>query len=109
MLAEMAVNDKAAFTQLTDLAKAKLGGNRKRRKVCAFCVDKVEQIDYKDAQKLKRYLSERSKAVDRPHQRRVQDERHELLHLYARPEAGQPLARHHCAFDSCHYRSASCC
>lgn len=30
--------------------------NRKRRKVCAFCVDKVEQIDYKDAAKLKRYL-----------------------------------------------------
>lgn len=40
-------------------------GNRKRRKVCAFCVDKVEQIDYKDAQKLKRYLSERSKILPR--------------------------------------------
>ena len=26
-------------------------GNRKRRKVCAFCVDKVEHIDYKDAAK----------------------------------------------------------
>ena len=35
-------------------------GNRKRRKVCAFCVDKVEHIDYKDAAKLKRFLSERS-------------------------------------------------
>ena len=41
------------------------GGNRKRRKVCAFCVDKVEHIDYKDAQKLKRYLSERSKILPR--------------------------------------------
>lgn len=40
-------------------------GNRKRRKVCAFCVDKVEEIDYKDAQKLKRYLSERSKILPR--------------------------------------------
>ena len=30
-------------------------GNRKRRKVCAFCVDKVECIDYKDAAKLRRY------------------------------------------------------
>ena len=38
---------------------------RKRRTVCAFCVDKVEQIDYKDAQKLKRYLSERSKILPR--------------------------------------------
>ena len=32
---------------------------RKRRKVCAFCVDKVECIDYKDAAKLRRYTSER--------------------------------------------------
>ncbi len=39
--------------------------SRKRRKVCAFCVDKVEQIDYKDAAKLKRYLSERSKILPR--------------------------------------------
>ena len=31
---------------------------RKRRKVCAFCVDKVECIDYKDAAKLRRYTSE---------------------------------------------------
>ncbi len=38
---------------------------RKRRKVCAFCVDKVELIDYKDAAKLKRYLSERSKILPR--------------------------------------------
>ena len=40
-------------------------GNRKRRKVCAFCVDKVECIDYKDTAKLKRYLSERSKILPR--------------------------------------------
>ena len=40
-------------------------GNRKRRKVCAFCVDKVESIDYKDTAKLKRYLSERSKILPR--------------------------------------------
>ena len=55
-------------------------GNRKRRKVCAFRVDKVEQIDYKDAQKLKRYLSERSKILPRRttgtcamHQRQLTD------------------------------------
>jgi small subunit ribosomal protein S18 len=38
---------------------------RKRRKVCAFCVDKVESIDYKDASKLKRFMSERSKILPR--------------------------------------------
>ena len=59
---------------------AKPRGGRKRRKVCAFCVDKVEQIDYKDAQKLKRYLSERSKILPRRttgtcamHQRQLTD------------------------------------
>ena len=38
---------------------------RKRRKVCAFCVDKVEHIDYKDAGKLRRYTSERAKILPR--------------------------------------------
>ena len=28
-------------------------------------------------------------AVDHPYQRRLQSQRHELLHLYARPEAGR--------------------
>ena len=41
------------------------GPNRKRRKVCQFCVDKCEQIDYKDAAKLHRYLSDRSKILPR--------------------------------------------
>ena len=38
---------------------------RKRRKVCAFCVDKVECSDYKDAAKLRRYTSERGKILPR--------------------------------------------
>ena len=37
----------------------------KRRKVCAFCVDKVQSVDYKDTQKLRRYLSERGKILPR--------------------------------------------
>ncbi len=32
-----------------------------RRKVCAFCVDKVQFIDYKDVGRLRRYLSDRFK------------------------------------------------
>ncbi|MCD7838928.1 MAG: 30S ribosomal protein S18 [Clostridiales bacterium] len=39
--------------------------SRKRRKVCTFCVDKVQQIDYKDAAKLRRYVSERGKILPR--------------------------------------------
>ncbi len=38
---------------------------RKRKKVCSFCVDKVEHIDYKDTAKLRRYLSERGKILPR--------------------------------------------
>ena len=39
--------------------------NRKRRKVCQFCVDKATYIDYKDAAKLRRFMSERSKILPR--------------------------------------------
>jgi small subunit ribosomal protein S18 len=40
--------------------------NRKsRKKVCAFCVDKVEEIDYKDVQKLRKFTSERAKILPR--------------------------------------------
>ena len=39
--------------------------NRKRRKVCQFCVDKVTEIDYKDVAKLRRYVSERAKILPR--------------------------------------------
>ena len=38
---------------------------RKRKKVCSFCVDKVEMIDYKDTGKLRRYTSERGKILPR--------------------------------------------
>lgn len=41
------------------------GGRRPRKKVCAFCVDKAEHIDYKDVAKLRRFLSERAKIVPR--------------------------------------------
>lgn len=41
------------------------GGNRKRKKVCQFCVDKSQHIDYKDIVKLNRYLSERGKILPR--------------------------------------------
>jgi small subunit ribosomal protein S18 len=37
----------------------------KRRKVCAFCAEKVEEIDYKDIQRLKKFLSDRSKILPR--------------------------------------------
>jgi small subunit ribosomal protein S18 len=51
---------------------------RARRKVCAFCVEKARDIDYKDAGRLRRFLSDRGKIEPRrktgtcaKHQRRL--------------------------------------
>ena len=38
---------------------------RPKKKVCMFCVDKVQSIDYKDTAKLRRYVSERGKILPR--------------------------------------------
>jgi small subunit ribosomal protein S18 len=38
---------------------------RARKRVCSFCVDKVEQVDYKDISRLRRYISERGKILPR--------------------------------------------
>ena len=45
----------------------KKGGNRKRmkRKVCSFCIDKATSIDYKDINKLRKYVTERGKILPR--------------------------------------------
>lgn len=32
-----------------------------RRKVCAFCVERIDVIDYKDIGRIRRYLSDRAK------------------------------------------------
>ena len=39
--------------------------NNKRRKVCQFCVDKIDHIDYKDIVRLRKCVSERSKILPR--------------------------------------------
>lgn len=41
------------------------GGRKGRRKVCSFCVEKIETIDYKDVPRLKRFISERAKILPR--------------------------------------------
>ena len=51
---------------------------RPRKKVCNFCVDKIDEIDYKDVDKLKKYVSDKGKILPRrvtgtcaKHQRKV--------------------------------------
>ena len=48
----------------SEFSGRKRGGMRRRRKVCVFC-GKDNTIDYKDANKLKRYISERGKILPR--------------------------------------------
>lgn len=36
-----------------------------QKKVCAFCNDKVEVIDYKDTAKLRKYMTEKGKIIPR--------------------------------------------
>lgn len=36
---------------------------RSRRKVCAFCADKIEHIEYKDTGRLRKFVSERGKIL----------------------------------------------
>jgi small subunit ribosomal protein S18 len=44
---------------------ARVGMRRAKRKICAFCADKVESLDYKDVMKLRKYLSEKGKILPR--------------------------------------------
>lgn len=40
-------------------------GRRTKRRVCSFCVDKVVEVDYREGQKLRRYITERGKILPR--------------------------------------------
>ncbi|MBR2986500.1 MAG: 30S ribosomal protein S18 [Clostridia bacterium] len=37
--------------------------NRKKKKVCQFCVENVTEIDYKETAKLRKFISERAKIL----------------------------------------------
>ena len=38
---------------------------RRKKKVCAFCADKIGHIDYKDTARLRKYVTERAKILPR--------------------------------------------
>ena len=39
--------------------------DKKKHKTCNFCMDKIDEIDYKDASKIRRYLTEAGKIIPR--------------------------------------------
>ena len=45
--------------------RSQLGGKRPRKKVCMFCIDRVERIDYKDVARLNKFTSDRAKILPR--------------------------------------------
>jgi len=60
-------NNKGGNKDYYDKGEAKGGMKvrRTRKKVCAFCVDKVTDIDYKEVAKIRKYISERGKILPR--------------------------------------------
>lgn len=38
---------------------------RRKKKVCSFCIEKADSIDYKDVNKLRKYVTERGKILPR--------------------------------------------
>ena len=64
----MAEVNEAVETQVEEKREERVKKYRKpvsKKKVCAFCVDKSNVIDYKDVAKLRRYITENGKILPR--------------------------------------------
>ncbi|NSW90044.1 MAG: 30S ribosomal protein S18 [Firmicutes bacterium] len=86
--------EKSSGKENYDKADAKGGYKvrRQRKKVCVFCVEKVENIDYKDIARLKKFISERGKILPRrvsgncaKHQRQLTREIKRARHIALLP------------------------
>ncbi|MBQ4617783.1 MAG: 30S ribosomal protein S18 [Clostridia bacterium] len=53
------------MAERTERPERPRNGRKGRRKVCRFCADKIETIDYKDVARLRNYVSERAKILPR--------------------------------------------
>ena len=47
------------------MAKRERNPRKMKKKVCTFCAEKAEYIDYKDVNKLKKYVTEKGKILPR--------------------------------------------
>ncbi len=68
----------------------------RRKKVCKFCVDKIDDINYKDVKLLNSFIAERGRIVPRrisgvctPHQRRLSDAIKKARNIALLPFASQ--------------------
>lgn len=79
--------------------KAMAGGKKqyfRRKKVCRFCVEKIDDINYKDVRMLSAFISERGKITPRrisgvcaPHQRRLAEAIKQARNIALIPFASQ--------------------
>lgn len=67
-----------------------------KKKVCMFCADKIEHIDYKDVARLRRFISERAKILPRrmtgtcaKHQRQLTTEIKRARHIALLPYSSE--------------------
>jgi small subunit ribosomal protein S18 len=88
-----------------DRSERRGGGDRRRfqrrRKVCAFCLEKAKAIDYKDISMLRRYVTERGKIRSRrktgtcaKHQRRLAVAIKRARHLALLPFTAEQIRRY---------------
>ena len=68
----------------------------RRKKVCRFCVDKIDDINYKDVRMLSSFINERGKITPRritgvcaPHQRRLSEAIKQARNIALVPFASQ--------------------
>lgn len=60
-----AKKEKSAKKSNNEAQKTTRTVKKAKRKVCAFCADKIECIDYKDVNRLRKFLSEKAKILPR--------------------------------------------
>ena len=63
---EEKVKTETPFEQKEDGFRTRRGGMQKpKRRVCSFCMNKTAYIDYKDINRLKKYVTEKGKIITR--------------------------------------------
>ena len=65
---EVVVEETTANTERTEAAPQRMAqrpNRNRRKKVCMFCADSIDYIDYKDTVRLRKCISERAKILPR--------------------------------------------
>lgn len=62
---KMPANNRRERNDKNDKRAGGRGMRRMRKKVCAFCIDKIDDINYKEVAKIRKYVSERGKILPR--------------------------------------------